>query len=198
MLRLLLTAVLVAAPCGLGAAVTPSRPSPNWPGPAERSDALLRGTALRLHNLARDQFGVAPVTWSPALESEARAYASQMASTGIYQHDTTAGRRAKMGENLWRGQRGVFSYDVMIGLMVDEGQLFRPGRFPAVSRTGEWHDVGHYTQMIWPSTTEVGCAVAASATTDYLVCRYAPTGNKDGVMLLPGAAGEVKLAERGN
>ena len=108
-----------------------------------------------------------------------------MARTGIYAHDSSPGRRAKMGENMWRGPRGVFSYEVMIGLMVDEVRDFRPGIFPAVSATGEWRDVSHYTQIVWPNTTEIGCAVAAGSDTDYLVCRYAPTGNKDGVALVP-------------
>jgi hypothetical protein len=45
--------------------------------------------------------------------------------------------------------------------------------------------VAHYTQIVWPTTTEVGCALASSATTDYFVCRYAPTGNKDGMFLAP-------------
>ena len=178
--------------------MTPSAPSPNWPAPADRGESLLRSTALRLHNFARDQFGVAPVGWSPLLEAEARAYAEQMARTGVYGHDQSPGRRKKMGENLWRGPRGVFAYEVMLGLMVDERELFRAGIFPAVSSTGNWLDVSHYTQMIWPSTTEIGCGLASSATTDYLVCRYAPTGNKDGVVLAPAAPATVRLAERGD
>ena len=48
--------------------------------------------------------------------------------------------------------------------------------------------MAHYTQIVWPTTTEVGCALASSATTDYFVCRYAPTGNKDGVYLAAVAA----------
>ncbi|WP_221766422.1 CAP domain-containing protein [Sphingomonas ginkgonis] len=180
--------LLLALPCTATAAVTPDRPSANWPQAADRGDALLRRTALRLHNDARRRFGVAPLTWNEGLAAAAQAYAAQMAVTGIYQHDPTPGRRKLMGENLWRGQRGVFGYEVMIGLMVDEDALFQPGVFPAISRTGSWHDVGHYTQIVWPTTTEVGCATASSATTDYLVCRYAPTGNKDGTALVPGGA----------
>ena len=34
--------------------------------------------------------------------------------------------------------------------------------------------------MIWPATTRVGCALASTARTDYLVCRYATAGNIDG------------------
>jgi len=55
--------------------------------------------------------------------------------------------------------------------------MFHAGAFPQVSKTGNWDDVGHYTQMIWPGSIRVGCAVRSSARYDYLVCRYSPAGN---------------------
>ena len=84
------------------------------------------------------------------------------------------------------GTRTAYSYAEMIGQLVGERRYYRPGRFPEVSRTGDWSQVAHYTQIVWPTTTEVGCALASSATTDYFVCRYAPTGNKDGYYLAAG------------
>ena len=176
---------ITLAPSAAPSAVTPSRPSPQWPAPADRGENILRSTALKLHNDARQRFGVAPVAWSESLAAEARGYAESMARSGVYQHDQTPGRRKRAGENLWRGSRGVFAYDVMVGLMVDEVRDFRPGVFPAVSATGQWSDVAHFTQIVWPTTTEIGCGLATSASQDYLVCRYAPTGNKDGVALVP-------------
>ena len=190
MKRAFFLALMLAAPL----AANPM-PSPNWPAPADRGDALLRSTVLNAHNQARRNFGVSAMAWSDQLAAEAMGHASYMARTGIYGHDKTPGRRKKQGENLWRGQRGVFSYDVMIGTMVDEEKLFRPGAFPNNAINGDWHAVAHYTQIVWPATTEVGCAVASSATTDYFVCRYAPTGNKDGFYLDRSRAG-VQLAER--
>jgi uncharacterized protein YkwD len=161
-------------------------PSPNWPAPADRNESLLRETVLSAHNQARYRFGVPALSWSDQLATEAMSHAQFMASTGVYNHDQTPGRRKKAGENLWRGQRGLFSYDIMIGVMIQEAQNFRPGVFPDNSRTGEWHDVAHFTQIVWPTTTSVGCALASSATTDYFVCRYSPTGNKDGFQLAQG------------
>ena len=186
--------ILLAAPCAASAAAPSARPSPNWPGPAARGEAALRAATLRLHNDARRSFGVVPLAWNEALASEARGYAATMAATGIYQHDQTPGRRKRMGENLWRGPRGVFSFDVMVGVMVAESRLFHRGAFPNVSTTRNWQDVSHYTQIVWPATTEVGCGLASSATTDYFVCRYAPTGNKDGIELAP----TLRIAQRGD
>ena len=47
--------------------------------------------------------------------------------------------------------------------------------------TGNWEDVGHYTQMIWRGTRRVGCALGEGAQYDYLVCRYYPAGNVYGM-----------------
>jgi len=190
MKRWLALFVTIAAP-----ATAATLPSPNWPAPADRGDAQLRQSVLRLHNQARRQFGVAPLAWSEDLATGAMQHAQYMAATGIYGHDRTPGRRRKSGENLWRGQRDLFAYDVMVGVMVDEARMFRPGAFPDNSVNGDWHAVAHYTQIVWPTTTEVGCALASSASTDYFVCRYAPTGNKDGFYLAPNRG---QLAEGGN
>jgi hypothetical protein len=71
----------------------------------------------------------------------------------------------------------------MVGAWASERSMFRPARFPDVSTTGNWADVGHYTQMIWPATTRVGCAIGSSAAADFLVCRYWPSGNVTGQLL---------------
>jgi Cysteine-rich secretory protein family len=181
-----LAVLLAAAP-----AAAATLPNPNWPAPADRGDALLRNSVLAAHNRARAKFGVPAVKWSQELAAGALAHAQHMAATGVYGHDKTPGRRKQSGENLWRGQRGLFSYDAMVGVMVEEAKYFRAGSFPDVSRTGDWSHVAHFTQIVWPTTTEVGCALASSATTDYFVCRYAPTGNKDGYYL----AQQPRLAE---
>ena len=78
------------------------------------------------------------------------------------------------------GSAGAYSPEQMVANWAREKSWFRPGVFPNVSSTDDWMDVSHYTQMIWPTTTSVGCAVHRRGRNDYLVCRYAPRGDQDG------------------
>lgn len=135
--------------------------------------------ALAAHNAVRASVGLPRLSWDPALGNSAAAYAQRLAFTNVFQHSDRKSRPG-VGENLWMGTRGAYSVETMIGGWASEGRYFTPGLFPAVSRTGNWMDVGHYTQMIWPTTTRVGCALASNGRTEYLVCHYAGKGNIDG------------------
>lgn len=75
------------------------------------------------------------------------------------------------------GTRDRFSVESMFGGWAREKRLFRPGVFPSVSRNGRWSEVAHYTQIVWPGTARVGCAVHRAPGWDYLICRYSPPGN---------------------
>src|SRR5438067_10040579 len=134
---------------------------------------------LVAHNAVRARAGVSPLVWDNALGSAAALYAAQMAFTGRFEHSNRKAR-PDTGENLWMGTHGTFPVEAMIGGWTSEKRWFVPGVFPGNSRTGNWEDVGHYTQMIWSTTTRVGCALAATPRVDYLVCRYSGAGNIDG------------------
>lgn len=134
---------------------------------------------LARHNVDRRQAGVPALAWDPALAQGAQSYANELARLNLLRHSPKATRRG-LGENLWMGTRDYFRPATMVGAWASERSMFSPGNFPAVSRTGNWADVGHYTQMIWPATQRVGCAIAKSASADVLVCRYWPSGNVDG------------------
>ena len=123
--------------------------------------------------------GVAPLQWDPMLAASAAAYGPTLARLGRLQHSPRSIRPGQR-ENLWMGQRGRFSPEQMVGSWSAEKAYYRPGLFPYVSRTGNWYDVAHYTQMVWRGTTHVGCAIYPSPQWDYLICRYPPPGNQDG------------------
>jgi hypothetical protein len=134
---------------------------------------------LAAHNAERAALGLPPLAWDNDLGNGAATYATQMAMTGLFQHSDRSGRPG-IGENLWYGTHGAYSVEAMVGGWASEKRMFVPGIFPNVSRTANWADVAHYTQMIWPTTQRIGCALASTAQFDYLVCRYSPSGNIDG------------------
>ena len=129
---------------------------------------------LIAHNLERDRVGVPRLIWSAKLSAQAQDWADQLARNNRFEH---ARDRFGAGENLWMGSAGSYSAEQMIGGFVEEVRYFRTGQFPDVSTTGRWSDVGHYTQLIWRGTQQVGCAVGQGQDSDILVCRYFPAGN---------------------
>lgn len=139
---------------------------------------------LGAHNVAREEAGVAPLVWSERLVRDAQDWANHLAANNLYEHASPQQRKGQ-GENLWRGPRGYWDAWDKVGFFVEERRHFRPGQFPDVSLTGRWNDVGHYTQVIWPETREVGCALAHTASDEVLVCRYWPAGNIWGARIDP-------------
>ncbi|WP_187107816.1 CAP domain-containing protein [Sphingomonas xanthus] len=188
MMRALLTGLALIVPAAApGEQFRPTiqRESVPWvdPRPAPRGERLLISAMLDGHNSARASYGVAALSWDPALARSAMVYARRLAASGRFEHDPANRGPAPQGENLFMGTRAAYSYAEMVGGWVNERRHYRPGPVPTNSRTGDFSAVGHYTQIIWPTTQRVGCATASSRSHDYLVCRYWPAGNVVGTRL---------------
>jgi hypothetical protein len=115
------------------------------------------------------------LTWSDELAAHAQSWADHLASLGgrTLEHSPQDAE----GENLWLGTSSRFNYTAMVDSWGNEKSFFFRGIFPNISSTRNWKDVGHYTQIIWQNTSQVGCAIASSKGNDVLVCRYNPPGN---------------------
>jgi hypothetical protein len=136
---------------------------------------------FKTHNSVRAQYGAPPLAWDPLLvqgPQGAQGYVNVLTRTGQLVHASREGR-GTVRENI---SQGLPSWDSMrlMGSWLSEKQYFQPGTFPNVSITGDWYQVGHYSQMIWPTTTVIGCARGVGMGSSWLVCRYDPGGNKDG------------------
>jgi hypothetical protein len=139
---------------------------------------------LLAQNAERRALGLKPMRWDPQLAAAASAYAEELAATESFEHSDDTGGSGQ-GENLWMGTRGAFGAEEMVGDWIAEKKVFRAVIFPNVSTTGNWADVGHYTQIIWADTDRVGCGLGSSPDDDYLVCRYAHAGNVMGEAVMP-------------
>ena len=127
----------------------------------------LRQEALTAHNQSRAQHCVPPLAWSDQLAATAQSWANRCA----FEHSSNG-----LGENLAIGTTGAFPPASQVRSWYNEinDYDFANGQ----SRTGQ--AVGHFTQVVWRSTTQVGCGVATCGGQDLLVCNYSPAGNFGG------------------
>ncbi|HPS58737.1 MAG TPA: CAP family protein [Spirochaetota bacterium] len=147
------------------------------------SDSLTAGESFSgeitaAHNKYRTELGIEGLKWSETLAAHAQKWADHLASLGgrSLTHSPSS-ERGNEGENLWMGTSGYYSLTQMVDGWGGEKKYFVYGTFPNVSRTGNWADVGHYTQVVWKNTKEVGCGKSTAGGYDILVCRYSPPGN---------------------
>jgi len=139
-------------------------------GQAEPDDIA---ALLAAQNAYRASVGVAPLQWSGALAARAQNWAEHIAETGQLAHSGP-------GQNLVWATQGGFTPAQLVNVWGDEKANFIDGVFPAISNTGNWMDAGHYSQLVWAATREVGCGFATGGGRDILVCDYDPPGNVAG------------------
>lgn len=148
---------------------------------AQSADGNHTQRLLAAHNRERAELGVPALRWNAKLAAGAAQWADRLASRNVIQHENAAVGSGE-GESLWIGTAGRYAPEAMVGDWVSEKAHYEHGRFPEVSRTGKWTDVGHYTQIVWRGTGEVGCAIGRGQQADVLVCRYRSAGNITGQM----------------
>lgn len=136
--------------------------------------AAQKAELLAAQNKYRTEVGEAPLVWSDKLADSAQSWAEHLANVV---HALKHSGAADTGENLASWTAGHASLTRLVKIWGDEKRFFVDASFPDISRTGSWQSVGHYSQLVWRKTTEVGCGLATGGGQDYLVCQYNPMGN---------------------
>ena len=130
---------------------------------------------LALHNRARGEVGTDSLVWSSDLSAYAQEWADHLAAEGRgLEHRPTAGLWKRVhGENLFMGTAGAFAVGDAVDSWVEEKQFYHG---EALTES-DWHESGHYMQVVWKGTKAVGCAKALSNGEMIVVCNYSPPGN---------------------
>lgn len=128
------------------------------------------GEILKAHNDERTHHGLKPLKWSIILEGYARIYAFKRKFDCKLQHSG-----GPYGENLfWGSPYGYYNYTYAVNDWISEKQYYdyntdtcQPDQM-----------CGHYTQVVWAKTENVGCAEVKCLNGDqFLACSYSPPGN---------------------
>jgi hypothetical protein len=125
---------------------------------------------LAANNVYRTNLGLPPLQWSAPLAANAQLWAVHLAETGQLQHSGP-------GQNLAMAASGTQSLTQLVNLWGSEQTYFTNGAVPNISTTGNWQDAGYYSQLVWRTTTELGCGFAENDGREILVCDYNPPGN---------------------
>lgn len=150
--------------------------------PAPQLTAPQRQELLAAHNRWRARVGVPALGWSEALAQSSARWATELARSRAcaLQHSDSP----DVGENIyWAGAlewsdgrtelQAVTPTDV-VDLWGRESADYNLAR--NTCQPGK--QCGHYTQLVWKATREVGCALQVCAGKAQIwVCQYQPAGN---------------------
>jgi pathogenesis-related protein 1 len=139
---------------------------------------LIRPKILARHDATRAAVGVwSHWRWSAELASDAQAWADYLAANDRFEH--AASIRGQQGENLAASFGYANPIDIGVGSWIDERNYnYVPGVTLSEAMSRATGVIGHYTQIVWRDTTQLGCGLATGRDgMSKLVCRYNPPGN---------------------
>ncbi|KAI1417320.1 PR-1-like protein [Hypoxylon sp. FL1857] len=176
------------------AAPSPSSSSPpaSQAPPTGSTDFI--SVAVQHHNQHRSNHSAPEVTWSDKLAG----YAAITAATCKMQHDMAEGDGG-YGQNLANWAQNVNAYQLGdVGALKmaitdfwynGEFSNFRPEFYgQATPPMGNFESWGHWSQLVWKSSNQIGCAsqfcekgtMYDDMDAWYTVCNYGPQGNVGG------------------
>lgn len=124
---------------------------------------------LSAHNDWRKRYGVPALTWSPQLATYAQAWAEKLLRENRFEHR----QNSPYGENLASAWGQQLSPERVVRMWGEEVKDYdyatnscKPGKM-----------CGHYTQVVWKTTQQVGCGMARGNGKEIWVCNYNPPGN---------------------
>ncbi|KAF7543962.1 hypothetical protein G7Z17_g10320 [Cylindrodendrum hubeiense] len=130
---------------------------PEW-----KSDKTFTSAILNSTNFYRSEHNATALTWNETLED----FASDYLDDNDCEFEHSGG---PYGENLAIGYPNATASVEAWGDERDDYN-FKRGKFS--------HGTGHFTQLVWKATTDVGCGRRLCGQSGwYLVCEYWPRGN---------------------
>jgi pathogenesis-related protein 1 len=132
--------------------------------------------SLDFHNKVRNDVGTKPLEWSSELAAYAQEWADHLASNDCaFEHRSGQYDVKNYGENIFWGS-SASSYNTLSACKswYSEIEQYVHGELT----NDNWSVAGHYTQMVWYSTTAVGIGSATCSNGAIIVvANYNPPGN---------------------
>ncbi|KAL5707217.1 hypothetical protein ACHQM5_025294 [Ranunculus cassubicifolius] len=131
---------------------------------------------LLLHNVVRAKVAVGPLLWNKTLENYAKNFSQSRSGDCELIHS-----QGPYGENIYWGQgEGVVDATAAMKAWSDDEIEFYDYKS---NMCAEGQQCGHYTQIVWRNTKQVGCGMAICTDAEnkvFITCNYYPPGNYEG------------------
>ncbi|HEX5958660.1 MAG TPA: CAP family protein [Hyphomicrobiaceae bacterium] len=165
-MRIAVASAILAAGLGVGGCTLPPHLAGFDTPATQRGEMPAAQEMLALHNAKRRAHCAPDLTWSSELAAAAQAWADRCE----FAHASRS-VNPNQGENLARGAGKLGTAAHLFAGWYDEVRQYNFGS-PSYQK-----GTGHFTQIVWRGTREVGCGVATCGGKSFWVCRYAPQGN---------------------
>ena len=113
-----------------------------------------------------------PVTWNAGIADVAQKVADGFSCGAQLEHSHSSYQGKGLGENL------AYGFDFESGASINA--WFNEIHLYDYSKPGFYENTGHFTQLVWASTTQIGCGYKVCPPEEngvYVVCEYMPQGN---------------------
>ncbi|KAJ7955754.1 pathogenesis-related protein PR-1-like [Quillaja saponaria] len=136
----------------------------------QRQNLNLPYQFLAPQNAARSALKLRPLVWDARLARYAKRYANQRLFDCALRHSN-----GPFGENIFWGSGNGWTPAQAVTAWVAERQWYN---YRSNSCAGD-QECGHYTQIVWSTTTRVGCAKVNcfGGKGVFMTCNYDPPGN---------------------
>ncbi|HYI02601.1 CAP domain-containing protein [Hyalangium sp.] len=180
-LTLLCAAPLFLVGCDFGDEDLQQQPDGGTSPDGGSTDSPFAREMISAHNSVRISATPTPnpalpvLTWSNAAAEKAQAWADQCK----WGHNPQLGN---FGENIAAATPNSLTTAGVVQNWASEASFYNYG----TNSCAPGRQCGHYTQIVWRTTTQVGCAMkrctqnsplGSSTTWDFWVCDYSPPGN---------------------
>ncbi|XP_015790486.1 protein PRY2 [Tetranychus urticae] len=122
---------------------------------------------LSKHNQLRSLHAVEPLTINDKLNELAQDWANHLASIGSLSHRP----KNEFGENVFWTSLTAVNGDKPVESWYSEISKYNWDKAAFVSGTG------HFTQVVWKGSKEIGIGKAVGSKGTFIVCNYKPAGN---------------------
>ncbi|XP_042277182.1 uncharacterized protein glipr2 [Thunnus maccoyii] len=140
------------------------------------ADASFKQEFLETHNAYRAKHGAQPLTYNSELNAAAQKWADHLLQIGSMKHSKTEDSEMKDGENIfnmWSSAPLKLTGKEAVESWYNEIKDYN------WSRPGYSGSTGHFTQVVWKESTELGVGLATDGNKVFVVGQYRPAGNKN-------------------